>query len=132
MLPRDPGALRQVSLKTMKRSPGMGAPAAAGAATRAVSSTRPAWRYARLLLPLTFLGAGLLGMLFGGGLFSGLGGISSIIGLLLQVGLIFIVVRLAMSWWQRRNQTAGPPLPVRPVRAYTGPGNGPDQKTRRT
>lgn len=53
-----------------------------------------------------FLGAGLLGMLFGGGLFSGLGGISSIIGLLLQVGLIIIVVRLAMSWWQRRNATA--------------------------
>jgi predicted lipid-binding transport protein (Tim44 family) len=72
-----------------------------------------------------FLGAGLLGMLFGGGLFSGLGGLSSIIGLLLQVGLIIIVVRLAMSWWQRRNQTAsayaGPTNS-----AYTGPGNGPD------
>ncbi len=73
-----------------------------------------------------FLGAGLLGMLFGGGLFGGLGGISSIIGLLLQVGLIIIVVRLAMSWWQRRNQTAsayaGPANS-----AYTGPANGPDQ-----
>jgi predicted lipid-binding transport protein (Tim44 family) len=68
-----------------------------------------------------FLGAGLLGMLFGGGMFSGLGGLSSIIGLLLQVGLIIIVVRLAMSWWQRRNQTAS---------AYAGPANsaytGPD------
>ena len=62
-----------------------------------------------------FLGAGLLGMLFGGGLFCGLGGISSIIGLLLQVGLVIIVVRLAMSWWQRRNasQTAS---------AYAGRG----------
>src|SRR5436853_4009440 len=53
-----------------------------------------------------FLGAGLLGMLFGGGLFGGLGGLSSIIGLLLQVGLIIIVVRLAMSWWQRRHTPA--------------------------
>jgi predicted lipid-binding transport protein (Tim44 family) len=60
-----------------------------------------------------FLGAGLFGMLFGGGLFSGLGGLSSIIGLILQVGLIILVVRLAMSWWQRR-QTPEP--------AYAGTG----------
>ncbi len=53
-----------------------------------------------------FLGAGLLGMLFGGGLFGGLGGLSSIFGLLLQIGLIVIVIRLAMSWWQRRHETA--------------------------
>jgi predicted lipid-binding transport protein (Tim44 family) len=53
-----------------------------------------------------FLGAGLLGMLFGGGMFSGLGGLSSILGLLLQIGLIILVVRLAMSWWQRRHQPA--------------------------
>src|SRR3954471_14914145 len=64
-----------------------------------------------------FLGAGLLGMLFGGGMFSGLGGLSSIIGLILQIGLIIIVVRLAMSWWQRRNATAS---------AYAGPPAGPD------
>ena len=45
-----------------------------------------------------FLGAGLLGMLFGGGMLGGLGGLSSIIGLVLQIGLILIVVKLAMSW----------------------------------
>jgi predicted lipid-binding transport protein (Tim44 family) len=52
-----------------------------------------------------FLGAGLLGMMFGGGLFSGLsgGGIASFLGLLLQVGLVVIVARLAWAWWQRRN-----------------------------
>jgi predicted lipid-binding transport protein (Tim44 family) len=50
-----------------------------------------------------FLGAGLFGMLFGGGLFSGLGGFSSILGLILQIGLIVLVVRFAMSWWQRRQ-----------------------------
>ena len=54
-----------------------------------------------------FLGAGLLGMLFGGGMFGGLGGLSSIFGLMLQIGLIIIVVRLAMSWWQRRHARAG-------------------------
>jgi predicted lipid-binding transport protein (Tim44 family) len=63
-----------------------------------------------------FLGAGLLGMLFGGGLFGGLGGLSSIFGLLLQIGLIVIVVRLAMSWWQRRHETAS---------AYAGGTAGP-------
>jgi predicted lipid-binding transport protein (Tim44 family) len=53
-----------------------------------------------------FLGAGLLGMLFGGGMFGGLGGLSSLFGLILQIGLIVIVVRLAMSWWQRRATPA--------------------------
>jgi predicted lipid-binding transport protein (Tim44 family) len=62
-----------------------------------------------------FLGAGLFGMLFGGGMFGGLGGLSSIFGLLLQIGLIVIVVRMAMSSWQRRNETAS---------AYAGPGPG--------
>jgi predicted lipid-binding transport protein (Tim44 family) len=63
-----------------------------------------------------FLGAGLFGMLFGGGLFSGIGGFSSILGLILQIGLIILVVRLAMSWWQRR-QTPQP--------AYAGAGTPP-------
>jgi predicted lipid-binding transport protein (Tim44 family) len=60
-----------------------------------------------------FLGAGLLGMLFGHGLMGGLGGFASILGLLLQVALVVIVGRLIWSWWQRRNQPAlasGPAL----------------------
>jgi predicted lipid-binding transport protein (Tim44 family) len=52
-----------------------------------------------------FLGAGLFGLLFGGGLFSGIGGFSSILGLLLQVGLIVLLIRWAMSWWQRRQMS---------------------------
>src|ERR1700754_4062285 len=63
-----------------------------------------------------FLGAGLLGMLFGGGLFGGLGGLSSLLGLILQIGLIVIVVRLAMSWWQRRTTPAYADAPA------AGPG----------
>jgi predicted lipid-binding transport protein (Tim44 family) len=82
-----------------------------------------------------FLGAGLLGMLFGGGMFSGLGGLSSIIGLVLQVGLIILVVRLAMMWWQRRHtpasayassgQTQGQgPVPAPQANLRTGMGFG--------
>jgi predicted lipid-binding transport protein (Tim44 family) len=49
-------------------------------------------------------------------MFGGLGGLSSIFGLILQIGLIIIVVRLAMSWWQRRHETAP---------AYAGPAAAP-------
>jgi predicted lipid-binding transport protein (Tim44 family) len=95
-------------------SPGVGAPAAAGA--RGGFFNRPG-----LLggLAAGFLGAGLLGMLFGGGMFSGLGGLSSILGLILQIGLIIIVVRLAMSWWQRRQ------TPAAAYAGASGPAPGP-------
>ncbi len=63
-----------------------------------------------------FLGAGLFGMLFGGGLFSGIGRFSSILGLILQIALIVLVVRLAMSWWQRRQRSEP---------AYAGAGISP-------
>jgi predicted lipid-binding transport protein (Tim44 family) len=100
---------------TQPGSPGMGAPAAAGAAKGGFFN-RPGMGMLGGLAA-GFLGAGLLGMLFGGGMFSGLGGLSSIIGLILQIGLIIIVVKLAMNWWQRRNATAS---------AYAGPsGTGP-------
>jgi predicted lipid-binding transport protein (Tim44 family) len=59
------------------------------------------------------LGAGLFGLLMGSGFFSGLGSLSGILGLLLQVALIFIVVRLVMGWLRSRNQPsyAGGPRP---------------------
>ncbi|MDA9403287.1 Tim44 domain-containing protein [Bradyrhizobium sp. CCBAU 45389] len=66
-----------------------------------------------------FLGAGLLGMLFGGGLFGGLGGLSSIIGLIIQIALVVLVVRLAMSWWQRRHS---PQAAYANADASAGPG----------
>jgi predicted lipid-binding transport protein (Tim44 family) len=73
-----------------------------------------------------FLGAGLLGMLFGGGLFSGIGGFSSILGLLLQIVLIVFLVRMAMAWWQRRNMPAYagnvPPSDQQSFRSNTGFG----------
>jgi len=60
-----------------------------------------------------FLGAGLLGLLFGHGLFGGLAGFAGVLGLLLQIVLIVIVARLIYAWWQRRNAPAmagGPSL----------------------
>jgi predicted lipid-binding transport protein (Tim44 family) len=116
---------------TQPGSPGMGAPAAAGGGF----FNRPGMGMLGGLAA-GFLGAGLLGMLFGGGMFGGLGGLSSIFGLILQIGLIIIVVRLAMSWWQRRHATAsafagptpgaavGPGGPLNSLRTGTGFGLG--------
>jgi predicted lipid-binding transport protein (Tim44 family) len=95
---------------TQPGSPGVGAPAAGGG-----FFNRPGMGMLGGLAA-GFLGAGLLGMLFGGGMFGGLGGLSSIFGLILQIGLIIIVVRLAMSWWQRRHA---------PASAYAGAAAGP-------
>ena len=50
------------------------------------------------------LGAGLIGMLMGNGFLGGLAGFASILGLLLQIGLIVIVGMLIFRWWQRRSQ----------------------------
>lgn len=52
------------------------------------------------------VGAGLLGLLFGYGLSGGLGSLASILGLLLQIGLIVLAVSLFMSWWRGRQQPA--------------------------
>jgi predicted lipid-binding transport protein (Tim44 family) len=108
---------------TQPGSPGMGAPAAGAA--KGGFFNRPGMGMLGGLAA-GFLGAGLLGMLFGGGMFSGLGGLSSIIGLMLQIGLIIIVVRLAMSWWQRRHTPAAAYAgsPAAPPGAQTGFGSG--------
>jgi predicted lipid-binding transport protein (Tim44 family) len=57
------------------------------------------------------LGAGLIGMLMGGGFLGGIGGLASIFGLLLQVGLVAIIGVMLFRWWQRRQQ---------PQAAYAG------------
>ena len=52
------------------------------------------------------LGAGLVGMLFGGGMTGGLGGMASMFGLVLQLGLVLLLVVFAVKWFSRRNQPA--------------------------
>jgi predicted lipid-binding transport protein (Tim44 family) len=98
---------------TQPGSPGLGSPAGGG------FFNRPGGGLLRGLAA-GFIGAGLFGLLFGGGMFSGIGGFSSILGLILQIGLIVLLVRLAMSWWQRRSVSQP---------AYAGPGIGPGAPT---
>ncbi|QIB36048.1 TIM44-like domain-containing protein [Ancylobacter pratisalsi] len=71
------------------------------------------------------LGAGLFGLLMGSGFFSGLGSMAGILGLLLQVALIFIVVRLVMGWMRSRNQPsyAGGARPEPMQRSALGGGS---------
>ena len=54
-----------------------------------------------------FLGAGLFGMLFGGGLTGGLGGGFSLIGLLLQLGLLYLAFRFIMGFFRNRQPAFG-------------------------
>ena len=60
-----------------------------------------------------FLGAGLFGLLFGHGFFGGMGGFGSLIGLVLQLALVYFAAKLIFAWWQRRNM---------PAAAYAGAG----------
>jgi predicted lipid-binding transport protein (Tim44 family) len=117
-----PGAAQPMNRTfTQPGTPAAGA-AAAGAANKGGFFNRPGMMGGMLGgLAMGFLGAGLFGMLTGGSLLSGLGGLSSIIGLLLQIGLIVIVVRLAMSWWQRRHTPASA-YAAGPAPAAEGPG----------
>ncbi|HZD27974.1 MAG TPA: TIM44-like domain-containing protein [Xanthobacteraceae bacterium] len=86
-----------------------------------------------------FLGAGLLGMLFGHGFLGGLGGFASMLGLMLQVGLIVIIGYLVWTWWQRRSQPAlasGPALrdyaagAARPQMGFGGGSGAPASSAR--
>lgn len=67
------------------------------------------------------LGAGLFGLLAGGGFFSGLGSLSSILGLVIQLAIIFFVAKLAIGWWRRRQQ---------PQAAGAGAGASPNSPNR--
>ena len=69
-----------------------------------------------------FIGAGLFGLLFGHGFLGGLGGFASFLGLLLQIGLVIIVARLAWAWWQRRQQQ--PAMASGPSMRDNAMGNG--------
>jgi predicted lipid-binding transport protein (Tim44 family) len=55
-----------------------------------------------------FLGAGLIGMLMGNGFLGGMAGFASMLGLMIQIGLVVLVAVLAWRWWQRRSQPQQP------------------------
>lgn len=71
------------------------------------------------------LGAGLLGALLGGGFFGGLGGIASMLGLLLQVGLVVMIVAFAVRWFRRRQGNPAPAGYARNEMGSSGPGMDP-------
>jgi predicted lipid-binding transport protein (Tim44 family) len=74
------------------------------------------------------IGVGLGGLLFGNGLFSGFSGFASILGLLLQIGLIVLVVRLAIGFFRRRQAQpamAGMAPQGGMARVMDGGGRGP-------
>jgi predicted lipid-binding transport protein (Tim44 family) len=77
------------------------------------------------------LGAGLIGLLLGGGLTGGLGGLASFLGLALQVGIVVLIGWLLFRWWQSRQQPAtamGPSMrdapDQRPSYNFGGTGGG--------
>ena len=74
-----------------------------------------------------FLGAGLLGMLFGNGFMSGLGGFASMLGLLLQIGIVAFLGMFLWRMWQNRRRPApamasGPQVHPRDVDPRHGDG----------
>lgn len=120
-----PSTARPMERTTAQPARPAAAAAPAGASARPGLFNRPG-----LLggLAAGFLGAGLLGMLFGQGLFSNLAGFASILGFIAQLGLVVALGWLAWSWWQRRSQpqaafaghapSAGPaPSPMMPGQA---------------
>lgn len=71
------------------------------------------------------LGAGLFGMLSGNGFFGGIGGLTSLFGLLVQIALIVLVIRMALSFFRGRNGGAAyagssGPMPRSPLGGLGG------------
>ena len=72
------------------------------------------------------IGVGLGGLLFGNGLFGGFSGFASILGLLLQIGLIVLIVRFAIGWFRRRQEQQQPAMAGMPQgMARQAPNQGP-------
>jgi len=71
------------------------------------------------------LGAGLFGLLSGSGFLSGLGSFMGFLGLLLQVALVAIVVKLGLNWWRNRQakpaMAGGEPMARQPMQPDWAP-----------
>ncbi|MBK3737459.1 hypothetical protein GAY29_31345 [Azospirillum brasilense] len=71
------------------------------------------------------LGAGIAGMLFGGGFLDGLGSFAGILGFILQILLVVFLVRLAMRFFRNRSAGAARPAGMGASNAaYAGPNPG--------
>lgn len=85
-------------------APGVNAPRPGMPATPAAQPSR----FGGLLggLGAGLLGAGLMGMLFGGGFLSGIGSFMGFLGFMLQIALLAFVVMFAVRWFRNRNRPA--------------------------
>jgi predicted lipid-binding transport protein (Tim44 family) len=71
-----------------------------------------------------FLGAGLLGLVFGHGMVGDLGGSASFVGLFCQLALIVMLIRVIWTWWRGGNDPAFADLSPRQLAdAYGRPRN---------
>ncbi len=103
--------------RSITPAPAYAAPAAPGLAAPAMGGfSRPGFGGGGFMSGLFggFVGAGLAGMLFGHGFSGGMGGygpgggMGSILGLLLQLGLVFLLVRWGMNWFRNRSPQTAP------------------------
>lgn len=84
--------------------PGTQTPRAATPSAPAAPAAAPSrWNGLMGGLAGGLIGAGLFGLLAGNGLFGGLGSIMSILGLLLQVAIVFFVIRFAIGYFRRKS-----------------------------
>jgi len=60
-----------------------------------------------------FLGTGVVGLLFGHGMFGGLSGFPAVLGLLFQLSLLAMLARLIWSWWRVGSVATVPDLSPR-------------------
>ncbi len=99
-------------LQRSVEQPGRAATTAPGAAQRAPGAAGGFFSRSPIMAGLMggLLGMGIFGLLSGSGLFGGFGGFASILGLLLQIGLIVLIVRLALGWYRRRQAQSAPAM----------------------
>lgn len=90
--------------------PGVSQPARPAAAAAAAQAAKPSMMSTMAKgFAMGLIGAGLFGLLTGNGLFGGLSGLMGFLGLLLQVALIVIAVRLVWGFIQSRRQPQAVP-----------------------
>jgi predicted lipid-binding transport protein (Tim44 family) len=103
-----PNAARPIerSMTTPARPTQPGAAATAGRPNQAAQPGGMFGRFGGVMggLAAGFLGAGLIGMLMGTGFLGGMAGFASMLGMMIQIGLVVLVAVLAWRWWQRRSQ----------------------------
>ncbi len=105
------GAATFMSPRLAYAAPNAGAPNGRVAMAQAGPSVHPGGSLTELFnrpgllggFAAGFLGAGLLGVLFGHGMFGGLGGVPSFLGLTFQLALVAMLGRLIWTWFSGRH-----------------------------